>query len=242
MLVAGGRLVKGRSFAGHEDAGNPSTTARIYNDQIADEIVLLDIDATRQRRRPDIELLRSVTENCFIPVAFGGGIDSVETAGMALRNGADKVVVNTHAFAEPALVSRLADKFGRQAVVVSIDYRLVGKARMVFCANAVRPSGVELCEAIRRMTDAGAGEFIVTDIDREGRRTGCDLGGIMSAVQETTVPVIGHGGIGSLEDFAAVLDTGAQAAAAGRVFQFADFNLIKVRRYVLQRGIALRRS
>lgn len=241
MLVAGGRLVKGQSFGDHEDAGNPVTTARIYNDQLADEIIILDTEARRTGRGPDLDLLRRIAENCFVPIGFGGGIDSVQIAADALRSGADKVILNTQALERPTLISELAGRFGQQAVTVALDYRRVRDTRIVFTHNAQSNTGMELFEAIRRMCAAGSGEIMLTDVDREGRRAGPDLATIEEAARAIDRPVIAHGGIGSLEDFADILTgTGAQAAAAGRVFQFSDFNLIKVRRYLIQHGVRMR--
>ena len=241
MLLSQGRLVKGRSFTDHEDAGNPLTTAKIYNDQMADEILVLDIEATPQGRGPDLATLSALTRRCFVPVAFGGGIDSVESAASALRSGADKIVLNAAALTRPSLIGELAACFGSQAVVIAIDSREGPRG-----ARVATDCGRQLLE--RKPTDwareaeaQGAGEILLTSVDREGRRSGLDIAGIRAVAQAVDIPVIAHGGVGRLEDFVAAFEeAGASAVAAGRIFQFADNNLIKVRRYMQQHSIDMR--
>jgi cyclase len=241
MLLSKGRLVKGRSFGSHEDAGNPVTTAKIYNDQMADEILVLDIDATPEGRGPDLETLRALTQRCFVPVSFGGGIADIETAAKVLRGGADKVVVNTAALAGPEFLEALAARFGRQAVVVAIDTVTTPSGTRVATEQGRRATPHSPVDWALQVQEAGAGEILLTSVEREGQRCGLDLKGIREVVESVTIPVIAHGGIGRLEDFASGLrEGGAAAVAAGRIFQFADNNLIKVRRYLLQQGIDLR--
>ena len=242
MLLSQGRLVKGRSFLDHEDAGNPITTTRIYNDQLADEILLLDIDAPRTGNTTDVETIAAVARASFVPVAAGGGIADLSAAARILRSGADKIVLNTSAVKRPELVTEVAERFGRQAVVISLDFKGSLDGWPVYTRAATTPSQHGLLDVVEQLDAAGAGEFVVTDIDREGKRVGPNIEAISAVSNITKCPVIGHGGVGRLEDFAEVLDKGgAHGVAAGRVFQFADYNLIKVRRFLQQMNIEVRK-
>jgi len=241
MLLSAGRLVKGRHFGDHEDAGNPVTTARIYNDQMADEIVVLDIDATPNGRGPDLEMLAALTRRCFVPVAFGGGIASLETAAAALRAGADKIIVNSAAQAKPSFLSELASQFGSQAVVAAIDVIDTPEGPRVATDQGRKATARKPAEWAVEVSAAGAGEIFLTSVDREGGRGGLDLPLTRMVADAVPIPVIAHGGVGRLEDFViAFTEGGASAVAAGRMFQFADNNLIKVRRYMVQSGLQLR--
>jgi imidazole glycerol-phosphate synthase subunit HisF len=241
MLLSSGRLVKGRRFGNHEDAGNPVTTARIYNDQMADEIVVLDIDATPQGRGPDLDTLAALTQRCFVPIAFGGGIASVETAAAALRAGADKIVINSAAQAKPSFLSELAGQFGSQAVVAAIDVIDTPAGPRVAADQGRKATIRKPAEWAAELAAAGAGEIFLTSVDREGGRGGLDLAMTRMVAEAVPIPVVAHGGVGRLEDFvSAFTEGGASAVAAGRIFQFADNNLIKVRRYMVQSGVELR--
>lgn len=241
MLLSAGRLVKGRSFANHEDAGSPVTTATIYNDQMADEIVVLDIDATSKDDPPDLETLQALSRRCFVPISFGGGINSVAKAAEVLRAGADKVVVNTAALENLGFVSELAGQFGSQAIVVAIDYVTTTAG-----ARVTTKSGKQATDRLpetwaRDAEAAGAGEIFLTCVEREGMRSGLDVKMVRKISETVSIPVIAHGGVGRLEDFvSAFSEGGASGIAAGRIFQFADNNLIKVRRYMQQNGVDLR--
>jgi cyclase len=241
LLLSDGRLVKGRQFVDHEDAGNPATTARIYNDQMADEIVVLDIQAGPRRRGPDLETLRALAARCFIPISFGGGIASVDTGRAVLRAGADKIVVNAAARRRPALIAELAGTFGRQAVVVAVDFIPTPKGPRVAGNCGKTALDQHPVEWARQAAVMGAGEILLTSVEREGCRTGPDLETTRVVAEAVDVPVIAHGGMGQLKDFvAAVTDGKASGVAAGRIFQFADNNLIKVRRFMQSQGVSLR--
>lgn len=242
MLLSKGRLVKGCRFKDHEDAGHPAMTAKIYNDQMADEVLVLDIDATLERRPPNIEMLKELATRCFVPIAFGGGIADAEIAASVLNQGADKFVVNAAALARPRLVEEAAARFGRQAVVVAIDFTNTRQGPRVVAASGTRATDVHPIEWAKQAESLGAGEILLTCVEREGTRTGLDIATTRSVADAVSIPVIAHGGVGGLDDFvAAFKEGGASAVAAGRTFQFADNNLIKVRRYMQQSGIELRR-
>lgn len=241
MLLAGRRLVKGKRFRAHEDAGDPVTTARIYNDQMADEILLLDIEATPQGRGPDLDTLERLTKRCFVPLAFGGGIGDLASAGAALRAGADKVVLNAAAVARPALVGELAARFGSQAIVVAIDVLETRQGPRVAAERGGRALPQHPADWAASLEAEGAGEILLTSVDREGLRGGLDLATTRAVAEAVSLPVIAHGGVGRLDDFVSAFTEGqASAVAAGRMFQFADNNLIKVRRYLQQNGIDMR--
>lgn len=241
MLLSGSRLVKGRGFTDHEDAGNPVTTAKIYNDQMADEIVVIDIEATSAGRDPDFATLAALTARCFVPITFGGGIATLDAATKALRAGADKVLLNAAALAQPALIGELAGQFGRQAVMVAID-TLTTKSGPRVARNCGRQAtDIAPLDWALEAQRLGAGEILLTSVEREGMRGGLDLGTVGDISGALSIPVIAHGGVGRLEDFVTVFqETAAAAVAAGRIFQFADNNLIKVRRFMQQHGIDLR--
>ena len=243
MLICGGRLVKGRQFMNHEDAGSPATTAKIYNDQMADEILVLDIQATPKNRVPDVDTLRQLSERCFVPISFGGGVTSTQIGQEVFRAGADKIVLNAAAIAEPKLISNLADLYGRQAVVVAIDVRDTEQGPRVVTDRSHSITEMDPARWAEPAVAHGAGEILLTSVDREGTRSGIDVQTTRAVVEAVDVPVIAHGGVGQLEDFVtAIAETGAAAVAAGRIFQFADNNLIKVRRYMQGHGIHLRNN
>lgn len=242
MLLRGGRLVKGKGFADHEDAGNPVTTAKIYNDQMADEIVVLDIDASVNGKLPDLEILKSMSTRCFVPISFGGGVSDVDVASKVLRCGADKIIVNSAALQRSTVLSELADRFGRQAVVAAIDHVQTSAGTRVATKCGRVATQLTPAKWARQAEEAGAGEILLTSVDREGTRNGLDIETIRDVANAVSIPVVAHGGVGRLEDFvAAFSEAEASAVAAGRIFQFADNNLIKVRRYMQQNGIDLRR-
>jgi cyclase len=243
MLLSDGRLVKGRRFADHEDAGNPVTTAKIYNDQMADEILVLDIAATPRRRPSDLDTLRAMAARCFVPIAFGGGIATADDARAALRAGADKIVVNSAALHEVGVLSAMAEQFGRQAVVAAIDWLQTAAGPRVAAECGRHATDRDPVQWARSVAAAGAGEILLTSVDREGGRGGPDVELCRRVASAVDVPVIAQGGVGRLEDFvAAIVDGTAAAVAAGRSFQFADNNLIKVRRFMIGQGVDLRPS
>jgi cyclase len=242
MLLSKGRLVKGCRFHDHEDAGHPAMTAKIYNDQMADEVLVLDIDATPEGKPPNIAMLKELASRCFVPIAFGGGISDTETAATVLSQGADKFVINSAALARPQLIEEAAVRFGRQAVVVAIDFTNTKAGPRVATACGTRATDLHPVEWAKSVESLGAGEILITCVEREGTRTGLDIDTTRNVAEAVSIPVIAHGGVGGLEDFVAAFKRcGASAVAAGRTFQFADNNLIKVRRYMQQNGIELRR-
>lgn len=217
--VSGGRVVKGVRFAGLRDAGDPAALAARYEAAGADEIVFLDVSATREQRDTLLDCVRRTAEALFIPLTVGGGIRSVDDASRALRAGADKVAVNTAAVARPSLLTELSDHFGAQCVVASIDAKRAGARWEVFVRGGTTPADLDAVAWARECVERGAGEMLITSIDRDGTRTGYDLTLTQGVAAGVSVPVIASGGAGSPDHVRRVLtETGADAAlVAGMV-------------------------
>lgn len=208
-----GRVVKGTQFVGLRDVGDPVELATRYEAEGADEIVFLDITATHERRSTTLELARRAAERLFIPLTIGGGIDSVAAMSDALRAGADKVGVNSAAVRRPELITEGAERFGAQCIVASIDAKRDGNRWRVYVAGGRTPTELDAVEWAVRCAALGAGEILLTSIDRDGARNGYDLALTRAISESVTVPVIASGGAGNAEHVcAAILDGGADAA------------------------------
>jgi cyclase len=238
--VSGGRVVKGVHFEALRDAGDPVEQAARYDAEGADELVFLDISASPAARQTTLEMVGRVAESIFIPFTVGGGIRSVADAGAALRAGADKVTVNTAAVREPSLVSRLAESFGSQCVVAAVDVKRQG-GRLVVMVNGGREGtdleGIEWC---RRLEALGAGEILLTSMDKDGTGTGYDLPLIRMASEEVAIPVIASGGAGNLGHLAEALEAGAHGVLAATIFHYQESSLPKARAYLRERGYPVR--
>ncbi|MEO7137010.1 MAG: imidazole glycerol phosphate synthase subunit HisF [Gemmatimonadales bacterium] len=238
--VAGGRVVKGVHFESLRDAGDPVEQAARYDADGADELVFLDISASPEARRTTLEMVSRVAESIFIPFTVGGGIRSTADAGAALRSGADKVTVNTAAVRDPGLVSRLADSFGSQCVVAAVDVKRL-EGRLTVVINGGRePTGLEAVEWSRRLETLGAGEILLTSMDRDGTGAGYDLPLIQAVSQAVTLPVIASGGAGNLTHLADALEAGAHGVLAATIFHFHDSSLPRARAYLRERGYPVR--
>lgn len=242
--VDSGRVVKGVNFVGLRDAGDPVELAARYDEQGADELVFLDITASSDRRDTTIEMVRRVAEEVFIPFTVGGGIRSVEDARRILRAGADKVGINTAAVQRPELVSELAGEFGAQCVVVAIDARRSESERggfEVFVHGGRTPTGIDAIEWARRVTELGAGEILLTSMDRDGTREGfdCELTAAVSAA--TSVPVIASGGVGELRHLVEGITSGrADAVLAASIFHFGEHTVGDAKEAMADAGITVR--
>jgi len=238
--VAGGRVVKGVHFQSLRDAGDPVEQATRYDAEGADELVFLDISASPEARQTTLEMVSRVAESIFIPFTVGGGIRSVADAGAALRAGADKVTVNTAAVRDPSLVSRLAESFGSQCIVAAVDVKLV-QGRLTVVVNGGREAtGLEAVEWSRRLETLGAGEILLTSMDRDGTGKGYDLPLIQAVSQAVTMPVIASGGAGNLAHLAEALEAGAHGVLAATIFHFQDSSLPRARAYLRERGYPVR--
>ena len=243
--VAEGRVVKGVHFQALRDAGDPVEQAARYDLEGADELIFLDISASHEARDTMLGMVTRVAESIFIPFTVGGGIRSVEDAGRALRAGADKVAVNTAAVRDPELVRRLADSFGRQCVVAAVDARRVPTASAapaweVYITGGREPTGLDALDWMERLESLGAGEILLTSMDRDGTQKGYDLELLKAATRRVRIPVIASGGVGSLSDLADGLDAGAHGVLAASIFHFQGCSLPEARAFLKQRGFPVR--
>jgi cyclase len=238
--VAGGRVVKGVHFESLRDAGDPVEQAARYDAEGADELVFLDISASPEERRTTLAMVTRVAESIFIPFTVGGGIRAVADAGAALRAGADKVSVNTAAVRDPTLVSRLAESFGTQCVVAAVDVKRVEGRFTVMVNGGREQTGLEAIEWIRRLESLGAGEVLLTSMDRDGTGAGYDLELLAPAAAATSIPVIASGGAGRLEHLAEALEAGAHGVLAATIFHFQGSTLPEARAYLRARGYPVR--
>lgn len=238
--VAGGRVVKGVHFQSLRDAGDPVEQAARYDAEGADELVFLDISASPDARKTTLEMVGRVAESIFIPFTVGGGIRSVSDAGAALRAGADKITVNTAAVRDPALVSRLAESFGSQCVVAAVDAKRI-EGRLTVMINGGREStDLEAVEWSGRLERLGAGEILLTSMDRDGTGLGYDLPLLQAVSSAVAIPVIASGGAGNLGHLAEALEAGAHGVLAATIFHFQDTSLPRARAYLRERGYPVR--
>jgi len=238
--VAGGRVVKGVQFQDLRDAGDPAEQGKRYDAEGADELVFLDISASHEDRGTLLEVVSRVAERLFIPFTVGGGVRSVEDARAVLRAGADKVGVNTALVRDPELAARLADEFGRQCVVAAIDAKKKGEGWEVMVRGGREPTGLEAIAWAKRMDELGAGEILLTSMDRDGTQNGYDLpltGAVAAAVR---IPVIASGGAGTLEHLAQALDAGAHGVLVASLFHYRGTTLPDARAYLASRGYPVR--
>jgi cyclase len=238
--VAGGRVVKGVHFTSLRDAGDPVEQATRYDAEGADELVFLDISASHEARETTLEMVGRVAESIFIPFTVGGGIRAVADAGAALRAGADKVSVNTAAVRDPSLVSRLAESYGTQCIVAAVDVKRVGGRLAVMVNGGREETPLEAIEWIRRLEVLGAGEILLTSMDRDGTGIGYDLPLLSAASGAVSIPVIASGGAGRLEHLAEAFEAGAHGVLAATIFHFQGSTLPEARAYLAGRGYPVR--
>jgi cyclase len=241
--VDAGRVVKGTRFVNIRDAGDPVELAAFYDRSGADELVFLDITATHEKRDTIVELARRTADEVFIPFTIGGGIRSVADAQAVLDAGADKVAVNSAAVARPELLGELADQFGVQCVVLAIDAkaRPEGDGWSVKVTGGRTATGTDAVAWAREGVERGAGEILLTSIDRDGTNDGYDLELLRAVTAAVNVPVIASGGAGTLEHLAQALETGADAALAASIFHYGTYTLAQAKEYLASREIAIRR-
>ena len=240
--VRDGRVVKGVNFVNIRDAGDPVELARYYSDQGADELVFLDITATSDARDTVADVVERTAEQVFVPLTVGGGIRTVEDFQRLLRAGADKISVNSAAVADPTLISRAAERFGSQCVVLAADGRARGDGTWeVVVAGGRKPTGMDLIQWVKRAERLGAGEILLTSMDADGTKAGFDLDMTRAVADAVTIPVIASGGCGSLEHFARVFEeTDCDAALAASLFHFGELTIPQVKDYLRARDIPVR--
>jgi len=239
--VTAGRVVKGVNFVGLRDAGDPVEIAARYDEQGADELCFLDITASSDERDILLHVIEAVAQRVFIPLTVGGGVRRVEDVRRLLNAGADKVSINTAAVQNPELVREASGIVGCQCIVVAIDAKKNGSSWEVFTHGGRKPTGLDAVEWAKRMQQAGAGEILLTSMDRDGTKDGFDLGLTAAVSRAVEVPVIASGGVGKLEHFAdGVLEGRADAVLAASVFHFGEFTVREAKEHMRSRGIEVR--
>ncbi len=239
--VHAGRVVKGVNFVNLRDAGDPVEAARAYDAAGADELVFLDITATLEARSIMIEIVKKVAESVFIPFTVGGGVRTLEDARALLLAGADKVSVNSAAVRRPELVTELAEHFGSQAVVLAIDAKRRGDGWEVYVKGGREPTGLDAVAWAREGERLGAGEILLTSMDKDGTKDGYDLALTRAVAEAVSIPVIASGGAGTMEHFYQALTEGkADAALAASVFHFGEIKIHELKRYLAARGVPVR--
>ena len=237
-----GRVVKGVNFVNLVDAGDPTELAKGYNHEGADELTFLDISASSSGRQTTIEAVRRTAEQVFIPLTVGGGIRSVDDVDKLLRAGADKISINTAAINRPELINEIANNFGSQVLVLSVDARRANGSYEVTTHGGRENAGLSAINWVKQACDLGVGEILLNSMDADGTREGYDLQMISDIRSICKVPLIASGGAGKLEDFASALDAGADALLAASVFHFGTFRITDVKNYLKQRGYNVRES
>ena len=239
--VTSGRVVKGVNFVELRDAGDPVEIARRYDEQGADELTFLDITASSDGRDLLLHVIESVASQVFIPLTVGGGVRKVEDVRRLLNAGADKVSINTSAVQNPQLVEDASSRYGSQCIVVAIDAKRSDRSWEVFTHGGRRATGLDAVEWARRMEKLGAGEILLTSMDRDGTREGFDISLTRAVSEAVSIPVIASGGVGSLQHLAAgILDGRADAVLAASIFHFGEFTVRQAKTYMADRGIEVR--
>ncbi len=242
LLLKEGRCVKGVKFKDFRDTGYPLTAARVYDSQGVDELVFLDITANRENRSTLFDIVSRTAEECFMPLTVGGGVRTLEDIRYLLKAGADKVSINTAAVENPEFIREASNKFGRANIVVSIDAKKVGPQKYeVYTHSGKKPTGIDTLSWAEHMADYGAGEILLTSIDKEGTMEGYDLDLIRMVTDRMTVPVIANGGAGTLQHLVEGITLGcASAVAAASIFHFTDQSPIKAKAYMNVKGVNIR--
>lgn len=239
--VRNGRVVKGVRFQNLRDSGDPAEQAGLYEQQGADEIVVLDVAASPEAKGTQLQTVRSVRSRLHIPLTVGGGVRTVDDARALLSAGADKVSVNTAAVRDPSLLERLARAFGSQCVVLAIDARRAGESWDTLVMGGREPTGMDAIAWGQQATDLGAGEILLTSWDRDGTRSGCDLELLQAMHEAVDVPVIASGGIGAKRDVLDAFRSGADAVLAASVFHDGDLTVANIKQFLRDEGVVVRR-
>jgi cyclase len=240
--VADGRVVKGVNFVDLKDAGDPVAQAAVYDAAGADELCFLDISASHEGRGTLLDMVARTAEVCFMPLTVGGGVRSAEDARALLLAGADKVAVNSAAVSRPEVVAEIADRFGSQCIVASVDARRTGEERWeIFTHGGRRPTGIDAIAHAERMAELGAGELLVTSMDGDGTKQGYDLALTRAIADRVDVPVVASGGVGTLQHLVdGVIEGHASAVLAASIFHFGQHSVAEARQALAAAGIAVR--
>ncbi len=240
--VDNGRVVKGINFVDLVDAGDPVEQARFYDEQGADELTFLDITASHENRDTIYDVVARTAEACFMPLTVGGGVRKVEDIRQLLLAGADKVAINTAAVFEPEFVREAAEKFGSQCIVVAVDAKGVAPDKWeIFTHGGRKATGLDAVEWARRMADLGAGEILLTSMDRDGTKEGFNLGLTRAVADSVPVPVIASGGVGTLDHLVeGVIEGHASAVLAASIFHFGIYSIPQAKAYMNAHGVPMR--
>jgi imidazole glycerol-phosphate synthase subunit HisF len=244
--VKDGRVVKGVQFVDIIDAGDPVESAKAYDAAGADELCFLDITASHENRGTILEVVRRTAEACFMPVTVGGGVRTVDDIRALMLAGADKVSINSAAVKDPLIVARAAEKFGSQAIVVAIDAKRVSGINEtgrweIFTHGGRNATGIDAVDFAHKVAGFGAGEILLTSMDRDGTKSGFDLALTRAVSDAVSVPVVASGGVGTLDHFVdGVVKGGASAVLAASVFHFGQFSIGDVKRHMAKAGVAVR--
>ena len=239
--VDNGRVVKGINFVNLIDAGDPVKQAKFYSDNGADEITFLDITATHERREAMVDIIERTANECLVPLTVGGGIRNIDDMKMFLSVGADKVSVNSSAIKDPKIITQGALKFGNQCIVVAIDAKKKGNSWEVYVNGGRISTGIDAIEWAKKVEKLGAGEILLTSMDRDGTKSGFDLNLTKKISSSVSIPVIASGGIGEINHFVdGVKKGGASALLAASVFHFGEFSISEVKKHLISQGIDVR--
>ena len=239
--VKDGRVVKGINFVDLIDAGNPVDQAKFYSENGADEICFLDISASLENRDTLINIVKKTAEEVFIPLTVGGGIKSIDNIQSLLKAGADKVSINSAAITDPNIIKNSSNYFGSQCIVVAVDVKKNKNSWLVYSHGGTKNTGIDAIEWLRKVEQLGAGEILLTSMDRDGTKLGFDLDILAEANKILGIPVIASGGVGSIHHFyEGVKDGGADALLAASVFHFNEFSIMEVKNYLKKNNIDVR--
>jgi cyclase len=239
--VKDGRVVKGTQFIDLKDAGDPVENAKVYDEQGADEIAFLDITASHEKREILIDIVRRTAEEIFIPLTVGGGVRSLEDIRKLLKAGADKVSINTAAVKDPSFVKRASMRFGSQCIVIAIDAKRGGQGWEVYTHGGRVPTGIDAVLWAKKMEKLGAGEILLTSMDRDGTKDGYDIGLTRTISESLDIPVIASGGVGTLEHLYEGLALGkASAVLAASIFHYREYTIAQVKSFLKEKGVTVR--
>ena len=240
--IKNGRVVKGINFVNLTDAGDPAEQAKFYSENGADEICFLDITASNENRDIILDIVKKTSENCFVPLTVGGGVRTINDISNLLNSGADKVSINTAAVNNPSIVKKAAKKFGSQCIVIAIDAKKVDENKWeVFTHGGRNSSGKDAIKFAKQMEEKGAGEILLTSMDRDGTKKGYDLELTKKISNLVNIPVIASGGVGNMEHLYEGLKTGeASAVLAASIFHFGEYSIQDAKKYLDSKGIPVR--